>query len=1515
MIPIWKEIRQRARVFACDWRDASREKSETQSFYNDFFGIFGIRRRSVAHYETLVAKRLGKRGFTDLFWPDVLLVEQKSAGRDLDKAYDQAGDYFDGIREEDRPRFILVSDFQTFELRDLESGQHVVFSLQELPDYIQEFEFILEAAHGQERWKAPEFELPRQWEEAYPTELGSVAAMSSRLKAASAEVLNWPRSLPGGEEIDRPELAELESRIEASTGSTQAVLGAPGSGKSALVSTLAHRYIERGWPVLAIKADMLDVEISGEAGLREHLGLDASPDDFLEQLAKTVPVLLILDQVDALAGYIDLRTARLSVLLNLVRRLGRTHNIHIVISSRTFEFQHDSRLKTVGADSVTLELPPRSEVLQLLKSHGVRAAGWPQDAQEVMRSPQALATYLSLHGRHASEAFASYQTMLDRLWKERVLEHDRGGPRSLLATEIANRMAEEESLWLATARFDENTSDIDGLEAAGILTRLDRRVGFTHQTLFDYALARNFAREPGRLSRYVLERRESLFLRPKLWAALTYLRDAEPNTYHDEIEAVWNAPNLRRHLRYLLIEFIGQQAEATDREALLMEQALQLQDERWTAYQALAGSPGWFERFRHTFIANSMCESDEAANAMIDVLARAWPFAEDDVVDLMRERWEPDRNHDSRSWMVIHHAPRWSNAVLEVACTIVGRTEIPQYLIDYAVETIGVDQPETALQLVRARLDRDLVAAEAKADELSEEVPPEDASDEELDDWRWNKNPRIPIERLMKYDHGWNSLSSLAENAPAAFLEILWPWFERYFCALKSRTEERQGALGYALAHDFRFEGEDNPLSSPEPALLSGLRIAAESLARAEPGAWLAWVAKFEGLNIGPVQRLIALCFANFPEQFATHALEFLLKDPRRYKLGSMVGDTAGTTSRLVKNVSDYWTEEEIAGLEGAVQSYKPLTPLDLTEADTRRRWNRIVRQIKLSLLRALPRKRLTAKMHRHVEEEERVFFEPRLGISSSGMQVVGPIMDSAMIARASDDDVINAFRTVPDASGWDHPRNWMVGGNVQLSREFADFAKEDPARAIRLLGLLEPENGTRAAGYTLEAISEEADPDQVLRLFSEVVHRGFDSEEFRGAASRAVVKLVNRDTAIGGDVMSITEGWLASPHAADDTTDQIEMQKTDVDAGLESTNSGSAGSDDDEGGVQRSFLWSPGGISIVPGGDYPVLEALIRVRLKRKEYDRIDELLRVYLDRCKDPELWAHVLRFIPYLHPDDAVRRAALLERLFTEVPALVETREATHVFANEHWWNAEFVDSQLDRWRESGSRTARQAYGEMVTVAALMQPALGWAQARLDNLVEDSALQNARTGAALSAANLWSDASRRPGAGGLLIRLLATGEADVWKAAFELFRVTKELTPDPPTVSLLTVIADQIDTAPRLEAAFVVERLGTLLPHQAELVGRVAEGLVGTWRTELGDIQTGTAVAAPQLTDLAVTLHRLGPETREIGTALFEQLIEMKAWGVRDTVNEIDNRFLNQAPPQRRRLARRSQARNRG
>ena len=139
----WNEMRAGAARFARSWAGAAYEKGESQSFYNDFFRIFGVERRSVARYEEHVKRLDDTSGFIDLFWPRVLIVEQKSAGRDLSEAYGQAGEYFDALPERDRPGYILVSDFQTFELHDLDERKRTAFALADLPAHIEKFGFIL----------------------------------------------------------------------------------------------------------------------------------------------------------------------------------------------------------------------------------------------------------------------------------------------------------------------------------------------------------------------------------------------------------------------------------------------------------------------------------------------------------------------------------------------------------------------------------------------------------------------------------------------------------------------------------------------------------------------------------------------------------------------------------------------------------------------------------------------------------------------------------------------------------------------------------------------------------------------------------------------------------------------------------------------------------------------------------------------------------------------------------------------------------------------------------------------------------------------------------------------------------------------------------------------------------------------------------------------------------------------------------------------------------------------------
>ena len=138
----WNEIKSRAMAFSREWADASNENSQAKPFWIAFFEIFGVTDKRVATFELNVKKHGGGQGFVDLFWPGMLLVEQKSRGKDLDAAFDQALGYFPGLAERDLPQIIVVCDFARFRVHRLTSGDTIEFALKDLHKHIRQFGFI-----------------------------------------------------------------------------------------------------------------------------------------------------------------------------------------------------------------------------------------------------------------------------------------------------------------------------------------------------------------------------------------------------------------------------------------------------------------------------------------------------------------------------------------------------------------------------------------------------------------------------------------------------------------------------------------------------------------------------------------------------------------------------------------------------------------------------------------------------------------------------------------------------------------------------------------------------------------------------------------------------------------------------------------------------------------------------------------------------------------------------------------------------------------------------------------------------------------------------------------------------------------------------------------------------------------------------------------------------------------------------------------------------------------------------
>ena len=138
----WNEIKDRALKFSKEWADTSNEEADAKSFLDAFFEVFGVPRKKIGTFEHKVKKLNDADGYIDLLWKGVILVEMKSKGKNLDKAFIQAKEYAQGLKHHELPKYILVSDFLIFRLYDTEEQTTNEFTLPEFVNHVNLFGFI-----------------------------------------------------------------------------------------------------------------------------------------------------------------------------------------------------------------------------------------------------------------------------------------------------------------------------------------------------------------------------------------------------------------------------------------------------------------------------------------------------------------------------------------------------------------------------------------------------------------------------------------------------------------------------------------------------------------------------------------------------------------------------------------------------------------------------------------------------------------------------------------------------------------------------------------------------------------------------------------------------------------------------------------------------------------------------------------------------------------------------------------------------------------------------------------------------------------------------------------------------------------------------------------------------------------------------------------------------------------------------------------------------------------------------
>lgn len=144
--------RSAASKFASKWSGTIDEQQNSQAFWQDFFreviGIKDLQKSGIEFEKKVVSSKKGTTTRIDVYWRDTLLIEQKSAGKDLDGAEMQAREYVVSLPPAQRPPVLIVCDFARLRIVDILLNKSHEFHLEDLPDNLQYIEAIVKRESG-----------------------------------------------------------------------------------------------------------------------------------------------------------------------------------------------------------------------------------------------------------------------------------------------------------------------------------------------------------------------------------------------------------------------------------------------------------------------------------------------------------------------------------------------------------------------------------------------------------------------------------------------------------------------------------------------------------------------------------------------------------------------------------------------------------------------------------------------------------------------------------------------------------------------------------------------------------------------------------------------------------------------------------------------------------------------------------------------------------------------------------------------------------------------------------------------------------------------------------------------------------------------------------------------------------------------------------------------------------------------------------------------------------------------
>ena len=1317
----------------------------------------------------------------------------------------------------------------------------------------------------------------------------SVEKLKDELINASQSLLTWPFTVGENEDwLERKELDHITNRLSSKDASISLILGEPGSGKSALLSKITNLLFADETVVLGIKADMLPKSVSSNSLLQQHLNLTYPIIETLEGCIEGKLPVLIIDQLDALSELVDRNSERLNVLLNLIQIASKTKKIHILCSCRWFEYQNDVRLTTIPAEKIDLSLPAWDDVETILKQTGFNVTHFSEETKALCMVPLHLKILLEFKNDKDCESIpSSLQGLLEEIWQQNILTGVNIEGKVELIEILSCKMAEDEELWIARAIVDGNPSAFKELVQANIL-KLDNsklRIGFTHQTYFDFARARSFATGKNNLSEFVSERQDGLFIRPILLRALSFLRDTSRTSYSRELNKLWSSKNLSAHIRNLLIEYIGSIEYPNSTELACLIPHFSGETMKPLMILSVSGSPGWFNAIKDDYLPHLMSKDKNYAHLFIPVLSRAFSFDRESVLNLIQNFWLVDERFDDVILNLMTNLTVWENAAVEIVCKIARRYD-SHWWIRNLTEIVSQACPDLAAKIVLADFEREYNCAMIKESKyIRSEPPKEDASDEEKEIYELTNKKGDFVKKVLEQKE-WYDLSTIAETSPKAFIDNVWPWFIKIVSVIAK--EKYPYVLGYNDDYCSGTTPEREVTTGYQP--IGALVSAIKKLAQIEEDYFIEFFKKNIDTPYLAGQRLLCIGLLEILECNPEIVFLYLTKTANNFIIGDY-SNVHGYSQKLISKVVPLLSDEQVQQLEQQAlnwEYYKSENP-EWSPEDKfkRKKWSR---EHRLRILKSFPKEYRSNEFLRFIEEEERAF--PKLNLwdsQFSGVHRVNSPMSNEQMGGATDEHITHLFNKLTDATDWDHPtKSWdnPSGGSIQASREFASFAEKNPERASKIILTFEPKKQERPAGMGIEGLSTSEYPsEKVLLLIELLISKGFSTGEFRGNVTRGLEKIAKKRNGLPANIIENLKNWyMVEEHPNIEDIEDEENAETPT----------------------HSIIWGYRGTYSLPGGRDLYFEAIAEGLLLKKPpaYELFERFIRDILQFEKHPKIWQISFRLMAYLFNWDKVKASELFDYVIKNVDGICEKDLGIINIASI----LQFVPNKklIQEWILIVSRIdsdfGQQAYGELLFLYNIINFEDLWGNAQLD-IALNSDISNVKVqrGLAYGAAKNWNNIKYQELCTRVITAISNTTDQLTQKAIAAIFSYDQNVILNKNMKHIIKAILPN-DGILIHSAENLVEGIIDYTSVEPELVGDICHRIIEVGKDEIKNLSSRYSMVAEPLVSISLTLHRMEPPFRSVGLKLFEKLIESEIPQARQALEILDRKPVRNLPEPR-------------